>query len=200
MKPCISFSNKLVPILKTIVENKELHAKWLNTLSYLENCGARKIALAEHPTQVQKEMLKHAAEEFRHALYLKQQIMRLGVFLPDYRRASLLGSWAAYHFLARLETQVARIGKIQNIRHPLGTYWLVTYAIELRAKELYTLYQYVLKEYASPVRVTSIILEEDEHLKEMEEALKAIEEYDMYRQFVVEIEGELFCRFLSELL
>ena len=50
------------------------HAKWLNTLSFLENCGARKIAACEHPTLVKEEMLKHAAEEFRHAHHLKRQI------------------------------------------------------------------------------------------------------------------------------
>jgi hypothetical protein len=35
---------EIEPILNVIVACNELHAKWLNTLSYLENCGARKIA------------------------------------------------------------------------------------------------------------------------------------------------------------
>ena len=199
MKPCISYSDKLLPILETIVANKELHAKWLNTLSYLENCGARKIAAAEHPTHVQKEMLKHAAEEFRHALFLKQQIARLGAVLPDYRRSSLLGGWASYHYLSKLEIQVARICKVHTLDHPLSTYILVTYLIELRAKELYSLYQSVLKKEASPVGVKSIIFEEDEHLSEMENALTSIPKYERYVQIGIAIESKLFCRFLEAL-
>lgn len=50
-------------MLQTIVADPFLHAQWLNTLSYLENCGARLMAGCEHPTLVRK-MFKHAAEEF----------------------------------------------------------------------------------------------------------------------------------------
>lgn len=75
-----------------IVAQPERHAKWLNTLSFLENCGARKIAACEHPILVQEEMLKHAAEEFRHALHLKRQIYRLGLQPPvNYALSNVLG-------------------------------------------------------------------------------------------------------------
>ena len=46
------FTDQIESILNRIVASNELHAKWLNTLSYLENCGARKIAACEHPTLV----------------------------------------------------------------------------------------------------------------------------------------------------
>lgn len=77
----ISFAQKIRQLLNTIIASDELHAKWLNTLSFLENCGARKIAACEHPTLVKEEMLKHAAEEFRHALHLKRQIGRISLIL-----------------------------------------------------------------------------------------------------------------------
>ena len=48
MKP--SFEQRLKNILPHLIAAPSLHAKWLNTLSYLENCGARKIAACEHPT------------------------------------------------------------------------------------------------------------------------------------------------------
>src|ERR1051325_9720393 len=72
-----SSPSNIKSLLKTIVASDALHAKRLNTLSYLENCGARKIAACEHPTLVKEEMLKHAAEEFRHAHHLKRQIERV---------------------------------------------------------------------------------------------------------------------------
>jgi hypothetical protein len=40
----------------------------------MENAGARKISKCEHPTLVTQIQLKHAAEEHRHAYYLKKQI------------------------------------------------------------------------------------------------------------------------------
>ena len=80
-------------LLTTIVVSDELHAKWLNTLSFLENCGARKIAACEHPTLVKEEMLKHAAEEFRHAHHLKRQIKKVSSYrMETYSLSSLLFS------------------------------------------------------------------------------------------------------------
>ena len=39
-------------ILSNIVKDNTLHAKWLNTLSFMENAGARKISFAEHKEDV----------------------------------------------------------------------------------------------------------------------------------------------------
>lgn len=76
---------KVTSLLNKIVQNNGLYAKWLNTLSYLENCGARKIAICEHATLVKEEMLKHASEEFRHSHYLKKQIKRISSsHFPNY--------------------------------------------------------------------------------------------------------------------
>lgn len=148
-------------LLHYLVIDQERHIKWLNTLSYLENCGARKIAKAEHSTLVRREMLKHAFEEFRHAYYLKEQIKKLTNSPPrDY--AYIFKS--ARRYLDRLEIAVCRLTK-ENI------YPLVTYAIEKRAQYLYPIYQKVLKEIGSKVTVMSIIKEEEGHLTEMESLL-----------------------------
>src|ERR1700761_5876810 len=104
-----SNSYQLEQLLTTIVASNELHAKWLNTLSFLENCGARKIAACEHPTQVKEEMLKHAAEEFRHAYYLKRQIEKISATgFHDYDIYALLGGTATLHYLAFLDIQASR--------------------------------------------------------------------------------------------
>ena len=93
-------------VLDLIIKNPHLHGRWLNTLSFLENCGARMIAAAEHPTLVKEEMLKHAAEEFRHALHLKQQLARIGESYEDYR--PLLGGFSSYRYLKRLDLETSR--------------------------------------------------------------------------------------------
>lgn len=191
----VSFRSEIEQLVHKIVPNKTLHGLWLNTLSYLENCGARKIAACQHPTAVKEEMLKHAAEEFRHAFYLKKQLARIGAIHPDYSLPSLIGGWPVYHYLNALDLSVSRFlsrqGLDPNAMRQLS-YLLVTYAIELRAGELYPLYQLALKEYASKVQVQSILLEEEEHLSEMEKGLSNIENAEVYAQAACSFEALLF--------
>ena len=73
----MDFVEEFTSLLRLVIAHPDLHAKWLNTLSFLENCGARKIAMCEHKTLVKEEMLKHAAEEFRHAHDLKKQLLKI---------------------------------------------------------------------------------------------------------------------------
>lgn len=166
-------------LLTDIVQDSSMHAKWLNTLSYMENCGARKIAKCEHPTKVKEEMLKHASEEFRHAHYLKSQIARVtSEKLDDYSLHNILGGHASLHYLNALDVSVCRYLKgvegLTLTQAREAAYLLVTYAIELRAGMLYPAYHKVLKTAKSPVTVMSILLEEEEHLKDMERELAQI--------------------------
>ncbi|NGX61259.1 MAG: hypothetical protein K940chlam9_00742 [Chlamydiae bacterium] len=173
-------------ILSKIIQNPTLHGKWLNTLSYLENCGARKIAATEHPLLVEEEKLKHAAEEFRHAHYLKEQIPKVASLpFPNYALPSLLGSWKTKHYLDRLEVEISRILK----QH---AYVFVTYAIEKRAEKLYPLYHILLQAASSPVRVKSILLEEEEHLAEMEREIEKISCGEELKKRALQIEEKLF--------
>lgn len=198
MKAFISFSHLLRVLLESIIQDNVLHAKWLNTLSFLENCGARKIAACEHPTLVKEEMLKHAAEEFRHAYHLKRQIERIPFkeSMDTYSSAYLLGNAATRHYLSSLDLQTSRYLKAcglskQAIRET--AYLLVTYAIELRASELYPIYDEVLKEAGSKVAVKSILLEEKEHLREMEEGIQSLSSGFVHAEYVCNLEGQL-CR------
>ena len=144
-------------------------------------------------------MLKHASEEFRHAFYLKKQLVRIDQHHEDYRRSFLLGGWAAYHYLNALDLHTSRylhrLGLDVLERKQLA-YLLVTYAIELRAQELYPLYQIILKKFQSRVRVQSILLEEKEHLQEMQEALSRVSGAGAYVEKVCRIEADLFAKWL----
>ncbi len=194
-----SFEHEIKELVAHIVADKELHVLWLNTLSYLENCGARKIASCEHPTAVKEEMLKHAAEEFRHAFYLKKQLARIGGYCEDYRRSSLLGEWAAFHYLNALDVKVARyLKRLGVVQIRQLAYLLVTYAIELRAQELYPLYQNALRQCRSKVQVQSILLEENEHLQEMSQALESVSESGFHIEQVCRLEAELFEKWILE--
>jgi hypothetical protein len=153
------------------------------------------IAACEHPTRVKEEMLKHAAEEFRHAFYLKKQLRRMGESYEDYRLPHLLGASCGYHYLGKLNIQTSRylqsLGMTKSQIKQFA-YLLVTYAIELRAGELYPVYQAALKHSQSKVQVQSILLEEKEHLREMEEELNRIPASPQYIEAVCGLEAALF--------
>lgn len=196
-----SFAKQFEKLLTHIVNTNELHAKWLNTLSYLENCGARKIAACEHPTLVKEEMLKHAAEEFRHAHHLKRQIAKVTANLMDtYQPSLMLGGTSTLHYLTALDLKTSRYLKslhLSNLSIKESAYLLVTYAIELRAKELYGIYNTVLHRSGSRVTVKSILLEEKEHLEEMIEGLERIPSSFMYIEHVSAIESDLCKKWLD---
>ncbi len=198
MKYFLSLREQFEKILPALLTDTFFHAKWLNTLSYLENCGARKIARSEHPQNVSRQMLKHAAEEFRHAFYLKQQIStKLGLFLPTYQVDAVWGGMATLRYLDRLETRICRL--VGKSCHPMAIYFLVTYAIELRASEIYPLYQALLSQGKSPVSVRSILLEEKGHLEEMREQIAALRIDEQIVGAVCQAEGMLCQKWIESL-
>lgn len=202
MTSFISFAKQIEKLLTTIVASNELHAKWLNTLSFLENCGARKIAACEHPTLVKEEMLKHAAEEFRHAHHLKRQIEKISSnSLDTYSLSFILGGTATLHYLTALDSKASRYLKALGLsKHSIkeAAYLLVTYAVELRAEELYPIYDKVLRKAGSRVAVKSILLEEKEHLDEMKEGLKQFPSGFTHAAHICSLESNLCKLWLDE--
>lgn len=162
--------------LEQIVRNDELHARWLNALSMMENTGACKISRYEHPIHTGITVLKHAAEEARHAYYLKKQIGKLGEGLcPDYSFEYLLAPISSYQYLHQLDASTCRYLYAKGYSGRAlfdAAYILVTYAIEVRADDLYGIYQEVLTAAGAKVNVKSIILEEAGHLEEMTRMLE----------------------------
>ena len=189
---------KLNNILPAIVANPQVHAKWLNTLSLMENTGARKISASEDSETVTYIILKHAAEEHRHAFYLKKQLEKLGENLcPTYATDYLLAPRDSKVYLNRLDLEVCRYLKtklgLNGKELRFAAYLLVTYAIEVRADELYPIYQDALSEADSKVNVKSIILEEEGHLEEMLNQLRHFSsDWETHAQKAVAIETALF--------
>lgn len=190
---------KLQQIFRTIIQDHEVHAKFLNTLSLMENTGARKISASEHKTKVSFLILKHACEEARHAFYLKKQISKVANIdnFPTYENQHLLAPFASYTYLHSLDIRVSRYLKntlnLKSDALKYAAYLLVTYAIEVRADELYPIYQDALDEAKSKVNVKSIIVEEEGHLEEMISQLKAFSpDWKTYATKACDIEKHLF--------
>lgn len=188
----------LQTILPTIISNDQLHARWLNTLSLMENTGARKISACEDPATVTYIILKHAAEEHRHAFYLKKQIEKaVKDSCPTYADEYLIASNYSKYYLNKLDIEVSRYLKtdlnLSGKELRFAAYLLVTYAIEVRADELYPQYQSALDRVGSKVNVKSIILEEEGHLEEMINQLKQFSpQWQLHADKAVAIESRLF--------
>ncbi|MBV8327326.1 hypothetical protein [Chryseobacterium sp.] len=184
-------------LLKRIVQKGSTHAKWLNTLSFMENAGARKISKCEHPVLVTQIQLKHAAEEHRHAYYLKKQIGKINPdFCKTYENTELLAPVATRQYLHSLDIRACKY--LQTVftlnREDLkyAAYLFVTYAIEVRADELYPVYQDILTEESSKIMVKSIILEEEGHLEEMINQLNEFSsDWKQHADYILMIEREL---------
>lgn len=195
----------LYALFKNIVADDKIHAKFLNTLSLLENTGARKISASEDMEVVTLMMLKHAAEEHRHAFYLKKQIQKLRVeSCQTYSKTDLLAPQSSLQYLNRLDVHTSKYLKnilgLSGSRLRFAAYLLVTYAIELRADQLYPIYQKVLHTALSKVSVKSIIFEEQGHLEEMVSQLKEFSSnWQEHARKIQKIEEELFYQWINHL-
>jgi hypothetical protein len=193
---------QLSTLLPTIIGDAQLHARWLNTLSLMENTGARKISASEDPVNVTYIILKHAAEEHRHAFYLKKQIEKIEYSCPTYAPEYLLAPAVSKYYLNALDIAVCRYLKnelgLDSTKLKFAAYLLVTYAIEVRADELYPIYQTCLDSSASKINVKSIILEEEGHLEEMIAQLKTFSaDWELHAAKAVEFETGLFNQWVN---
>jgi len=194
---------QLTKIVNRIVQSDDIHAKWLNSLSMMENTGARKISKYEHPVHTNIIVLKHSAEEARHAYYLKKQIGKLTKeSCPDYSYPYLLAPLESYHYLQMLDVDACRYLKNKlnlegrALKH--GAYLLVTYAIEMRADMLYGIYQDALTKHASKVNVKSIIAEEEGHLEEMQRMLEVFHpKWEKLAADMCKVENKLFQKWVT---
>jgi hypothetical protein len=196
---------KLRLLFKDIVADNQVHAKFLNTLSLLENTGARKISASEDLEAVTLMVLKHAAEEHRHAFYLKKQIQKLQVeSCYTYKKEDLLAPQSSLQYLNRLDVYTSKYLKrtlnLSGSKLRFAAYLLVTYAIELRADQLYPIYQEALYAALSKVSVKSIIFEEQGHLEEMILQLKEFSsDWQGHAKQIQKIEEELFYQWINHL-
>lgn len=195
----------LKKLISQIVSQPELHAKWLNSLSMMENCGARKISASEDSRKVDVIVLKHAAEEARHAYYLKSQIRKLDYDgCETFEPSELLAPIESFQYLHRLDTAISRYLKhhfdFEGAKLRYASYLLVTYAIEVRADDLYPIYEEVLKEDGGKISVRMIIVEEEGHLEEMINQMNSFfGDWKEHGEFVLNLEKELFGSWMMSL-
>lgn len=143
------------------------HARLLNTLSLMEHIGSRKIMLCRQGRGLAQDILKHLAEEARHAHFFRRAAERVAGRSLGGGSEDTLAPWAARMYFERLDAAVTRrLGGDGAL-----AYRYVTLAVELRARWFYRLYQQVLTREGLPLSLKSVLAEEDQHLRQMGEQL-----------------------------
>jgi len=184
--------------INLILKNDLYHAKWLNTLAYLEHIGSRKIIKSQNSRLLDYRTLKHIAEEARHALFLKKICKQnFNESCPTFEHKYLLGGDGANKYFQKLDHYIHNDLPREN--HFFLNYLYVTFVIEERALSIYTDYQALLTAKDYSFNLTPLLVEETQHLNEAKTLLADNDADFMERiiKFSI-IEKELFADFINE--
>jgi hypothetical protein len=138
-------------------------------LSLLEHIGSRKIMASRAMAEPSHDILKHLAEETRHALFFKRAAEKLARRPMDYSGDSTMVCASARSYMGRLDVEIARV---LAKAAPVLPYLYMSLIVELRAVWTYRLYQTVLTEENAGITLKSILAEEELHLAAMLAGLK----------------------------
>lgn len=199
----VEWSTKISLFLDAVMDDDALHTRWLNTLSFLEYIGTRKIIKSQNAAEMNLQVLEHMAEEARHALYFK----RLGAKYfssshLSFREEDLLGETAAEAYFQALDQGVAR--ELEPLPPQLAkslNYLYVTWLIEQRAMEVYEIYAEKLRARQSPMSLKMILKEESRHLEETTRDLQRLDpQWSIRQKKLLHLEKDLFEKLFENLV
>ncbi|MDV6237035.1 hypothetical protein CH379_015500 [Leptospira ellisii] len=203
-KPSTS-KDSIRTFLQTIITDPIRHSRWLNTISFLEHMGSRKILATQSGFGTGEMILRHASEEARHAHFFKRMSERVSPgTCPDYRPEHMHCGFPAFLYFQRLDGMVLKNLKqdgIAGAKRSYLSYLYVTHLIEERADFLYAEYDRILEENGIPVSLKSILKEEESHLSDMKNALNEEDsQYEARYSLFQEKEELNYRRFETSLL
>lgn len=163
--------NDISATLRKLASSRDLHAKFVNTLSLLEYIGARKILKSQKESRITSELLSHVAEEIRHAQALKRVALKLSEGrLEGYSQDELLAGSEARAYIQAVDHTELLPG--EKPRDAWIAYLYTTLLIEERANKIYPLYEPILAEAGHPGVLRAILREEESHLNDIRASLE----------------------------
>ncbi|MBK8211147.1 MAG: hypothetical protein IPK78_15515 [Rhodospirillales bacterium] len=148
------------------------HARFLNTLALMEHIGSRKIMVSQTKGALGQEILKHLAEETRHSYFFKRAAETIVRRPLEFNDADTIRPASAKMYFGRLDASIDdALGP--DVHHEIP-YLYVSLTIELRAIWTYRLYHQALAEHGSPLSLKSVLAEEEMHLTQMLDRLRAL--------------------------
>ena len=194
--------NRLEDLVERIVTDPAFHARWLNTFSYLEYVGFRKIVKSQSADVLTAAILGHACEEGRHALGLKKLAIKLGgARFDSYAPETLLRGEEAEAYFQDLDQfyDEAFADRLPEERAQLA-YGYVTWLVEGRALDVYGIYKKALGESDIAKKLGSLLAEETKHLADVEALLQATDPGFSTRSKEFEaVESSLYQTFIDAL-
>ncbi len=194
--------DRLEDLIGAIVADAALHARWLNTFSYLEYVGFRKIVKSQRVEVLTAAILGHACEEGRHALGLKKLAIKLGgAQFDSYAPEALLCGEEAEAYFQDLDQACdeAFAGRSEPERGKL-TYCYVTWLVERRALDVYQVYKRALGESEIARKLGGLLAEETKHLADVEAVLHAGDpEFSTRSKEFEAVEAALYQNFINAL-
>ena len=194
--------DRLEASVNAIVADPLLHARWLNTFSFLEYVGFRKIVKSQRAEVLTSAVLTHALEEGRHALGLKKLAIKLGG--PDFdsyaAEALLCGEEAEAYFQELDGACDEAFAERAEAERAKLVYCYVTWLVERRALDVYGVYKRALAVTEIARKLDGLLAEEVKHLADVEAWLHASDAdfATRSRQFEA-IEAKLYERFIDAL-
>ena len=189
-------NEKLPLILEMITSRRELHGRWLNTLSFLEYIGTRKILKSLPADILDETLLSHISEEAFHSLFFKRLARKITLKNYSFREEELLIPKESERYFQNLDK---RSGEVSNANEMLS-YFYTTWIVETRAVAVYSLYNRILKAKQFPFTLNPILKDEEKHLIQVKDSIEEMDpRHQSHFRELVEFEEEEFTRFLQYL-
>jgi hypothetical protein len=167
--------DRLEAVIGIVMQDDHIHARWLNTFSFLEYIGFRKIVKSQRAEVLNRSLLMHALEEGRHALLLKKLAVKLGGLQFDfYRPETMLCPDAAKTYFRELDHRCdEKFAHLADVERAKLVYLYVTWLIERRALDVYARYKKVLGDSEIAPKLGALLAEEVGHLRSVEAGIAA---------------------------
>ena len=154
------------------VDRPAEHARFLNMLALMEHIGSRKIMVSQTKGALGQEILKHLAEETRHAYFFKRAAETIARRPLEFDDADAIRPASAKMYFGRLDASIDdSLGP--DVHHQVP-YLYVSLTVELRAIWTYRLYHQTLSERGNTLSLKSVLAEEEMHLAQMLDRLRAL--------------------------
>ena len=189
-------------LLDRIVVDRELHARFVNTLSRLEYVGVRKILKSRRSERIALDGLQHILDEAVHALRLKKAAVALagaGGAVATFADDATLAGDAGEGYLQALDRRAEEaLLEVPPAERGEANYRLTSAAVEVRAQVFYPIYDDCLRDSGAGFSVAAISKDEDRHLEEMAAGLeRTLPDWRRHLEAVLAAEEALYARFLA---
>ena len=191
----------LLTLLEKISSDDSLHARFLNTLSYLEYIGTRKMLKSLPSSILDKTLLDHINEESKHSLILKSLAQKMAKKSMGFTEKEMIAGESAKNYFREIDHFSLKF----SFDNPILNYLYTTYAVEQRALVFYSLYNDLLKKKAFSFSLSSILNDELKHLDFVLNEIKSKDfnwennldeinhfEHKKYFAFLIELEKSVF--------